>query len=172
MRIPRVWTITTCIGCSLLAVAVAAWAQGRKAGLWEMTTTMTLQQSPFPPGMAAPPNSPFGGEPRVTQVCLTQAMIDRYGAPVPSSRNDCQLANVQKGEHSMTADLVCSGRMTGKGDLHSEWPDSEHAKGGVHFTGTVQGRSGSMPIEWTSSSTSVFKSADCGDVKPVPIPDK
>ena len=72
------------IGCCLFAVALLAWARStRKPGLWEMTTTMKWQQSPMPPGMQAPPGSPFGGGPRTTQVCLTQAMIDKYGAPVP-----------------------------------------------------------------------------------------
>ena len=47
------------IACCLLAVAVFAWAQStRKPGLWEMTTTMTWQQSPMPQGMQAPPGSP------------------------------------------------------------------------------------------------------------------
>ena len=73
---------------------------------------------------------------RCTQVCLTQAIIDKYGAPLPQTRNDCQLVNVQKSDHGMTADLVCVGRMTGKGTLTSSWDDPlEHAKGGVHFTG-------------------------------------
>jgi hypothetical protein len=171
MRIPRRWIAATCLTSLLLAAAAVAWAQSRKAGLWEVTSTMTLQQSPYPPGVPIPPGSPFDGAPHVTQVCLTQAMIDRYGAPVPISRNDCQLTNVQKSDHGMTADMICSGRMSGKGARHSEWPDPEHAKGGVHFTGTVQARSGSVPIAWTSVSTSVFKSADCGDVKPAPMPD-
>jgi hypothetical protein len=161
----RVWITAS---CCLLAVAVAAWAQGRKAGLWEMTTTMTMQQSPVPPGMTPPANSPLSPGQHVTQVCLTQEMIDKYGAPPPQSRDrDCQFTNVQKGDHGMTADMVCSGRMTGKGTVKSEWSDPEHATGEVHFTGTVQGRNGERPLEWTSQSTSVFKSADCGDVKPV-----
>jgi len=29
-----------------------------------------------------------------------------------------------------------------------------------------------MPMEWTIQSSSVFKGADCGDVKPVPVPEK
>jgi hypothetical protein len=154
----------------LLVATVFAWAQGRKAGLWEITTTMTWQQTPFPAGMTPPggANSPFAGGPHTSQVCLTQAIIDKYGAPVPQSRAaDCQFANVQKTDHDMTAEMVCTGRMNGKGTVKSAWDDPEHAKGNVHFTGTVQARSGTMPVEWTSESTSVFKSADCGDVKPV-----
>jgi hypothetical protein len=170
MRTPRLWITATCL-TSLLAAAITAWAQTRKAGLWEITSTMTLQQSPFPPGAPIPPTSPFGGGPRVAQVCLTQEMIDKYGAPVPESRSDCQLSNVQKSEHGMTADLICSGRMSGKGSLQSSWSDPEHAKGSVHFVGTVQASQNPRPIEWTRESTSIFKSADCGDVKPVPMHD-
>jgi hypothetical protein len=107
----------------------------------------------------------------VTQVCLTQEIIDKYGAPVPQSRAaECSLANVNKTDHGMTADLICSGRMNGKGTLQSSWADPEHAKGSVHFTGTIAGRNGTMPVEWTSESSSVYKGADCGDVKPIPVP--
>jgi uncharacterized protein DUF3617 len=167
MRISRVLTT---LGCISLAMTATSWAQTRKAGLWEITSTVTLQQSPFPPGMDVPSTSPLSAGPHVAQVCLTQAMIDKYGAPVPESRTECQLANVQKGEHGMTADLVCSGRMSGKGTLESSWLDPEHAKGTIHFTGTVQAGPNPRPIEWTRQSTSVFKSDDCGDVKPVELP--
>ena len=48
--------------------ALALFAQSnRKPGLWEMTTNMTWQQSPMPPGMTMP-----GGGPHTTQMCLTQ----------------------------------------------------------------------------------------------------
>ncbi len=107
------------LGFCLLAMAVFAWAQAtRKPGLWEMTSTMTWQKSPLPPGMTMPAgaNNPFGGGPRTTQVCLTQAIIDRYGAPVPQSHNgECQVVNVALSPTGMTADWVCTGRMTGKG---------------------------------------------------------
>ena len=177
MKLNHFWNAPTCLA---LAGGVLAWAQAakspapssRKPGLWEITSTITLQQSPFPPGMAIPSNSPLAAGEHTVQVCLTQAMIDRYGAPIPESHNDCQITNVQKGEHGMTGELVCSGRMTGKGTLESTWLDPEHAKGTIHFTGTVQAGPNPRPIEWTRASTSIFKSADCGDVKPVPMPEK
>ena len=166
-------TASTALTSLLLAGAVIAQAQSRKPGLWEMTTTMTWQQSPFPAGMTPPggAHSPFGGGPRTTQICITQEMIDKYGAPVPQSRaGECSFTNVDKTDHSMTADMVCTGRMSGKGTLQSSWDDPEHAKGSVHFTGSIQAPSGTLPIEWTSQSTSVYKGADCGSVKPLPIP--
>jgi hypothetical protein len=169
MRKTRVWTT---LGCCLLATVVSASAQSsRKPGLWETTSTMTWQQSPMPPGMQAPAGSPFGGGPHTTQVCLTQAMIDKYGAPVPKpSRGDCQVTNVSLHLTGMTASMVCSGQVSGTGTVESNWTEPDHAKGKVHFTGTMQMGPNSRPIEWTSESTSVYKGPDCGSVQPLPMP--
>jgi hypothetical protein len=157
-------------------MATVAWAQAvRKPGLWEMTTATTFQQSPMPQGVKLPPGaqSPFGGGTTTTQVCLTQAMIDKYGAPMPQTHNNgCQITNIILKATSMTADLVCSGKTNGAGTIESSWADRDRAKGKVHFTGTVQAGPNIRPIEWTTESTSIFKGADCGDVKPVPMPDK
>jgi hypothetical protein len=132
---------------------------------------MTWQQSPFPPNMQAPPNSPFSGAPNTTQVCLTQAQIDKYGAPTPQSRGNCQIANVNLTASSMTADWVCTGTMSGKGTMESHWTEDGHATGKLHFVGTMQMGSRSAPVEFTSNSTSVYKGADCGSVKPFVTPD-
>jgi hypothetical protein len=169
MRKTRVWST---LSCCLFALAVFAWAQAsRKPGLWEMTTTMTFQQSPMPPGMQAPPGSPFAGGPHTTQVCLTQAMIDRYGAPMPQTgRGDCQVTDVVMKEHGMTASLVCTGRTAGTGTVESNWSEPDHARGKVHFTGTMQMGPNTRPIEWTSESVSVYKGPDCGSVQPMPMP--
>ena len=134
---------------------------------------MTWQQSPMPPGMTLPPgaNTPFGGGPHTTQVCLTQAMINKYGAPMPQSRNsECQISNVVLKANSMTADWVCSGRMAGKGTLESSWADPDHAIGKVHFAGVMQMGPNSTPVEYTIESSSVYKGPDCGSVKPLPMP--
>jgi hypothetical protein len=162
MRGTRNWIVWSSCFC---AVTVLVWAQTRKAGLWELTTTQTWQQSPFPAG-AAP-----GGGTRTTQVCLTEQQIDKYGAIVPQTRG-CQVTNIVKKANGMTADMVCTGTMSGKGTLESFSTDGEHAKGKVHFVGSIQAGPNGKPIEWTIESSSVFKSADCGAVKPVPMPDK
>ena len=106
------------MGCCVFVMAIFAWAHAvRKPGLWEMTTTMTWQKSPMPPGMTMPPGmkSPFSGTTTTTQVCLTQELINKYGAPVPQSNQDCKIINVVMHATSMTADMVCSGNMNGKG---------------------------------------------------------
>ncbi len=161
MRNIRVW-IT--MGCCLLAVTIFAWAQAnRKPGLWTVTTNMTWQHSPMPQGMTMP-----GGGPHTTQVCLTQAMLDKYGAPMTQDK-DCKITNVIMKASGMTADMVCTGMMNGKGNITATWTDGSHTNGKVHFAGSMQAGSSPMPIEWTVESTSVFKSTDCGSVKPMPI---
>jgi|SRR5271157_4505185 len=168
MRKTRVW-IT--LGCCLFAVAAFAQAQTtRKPGLWEMTTSMTFQQSPMPPGMQAPAGSPFAGGPHTMQVCLTQAMIDKYGGPMSQPRGDCQVTDVVMKPDGMTANLVCTGRTNGTGTVETSWTEPDHTRSKVHFTGTLQMGPNSRPIEWTSESVSVYKGPDCGSVQPVQIP--
>jgi hypothetical protein len=166
---------TLAVGAGVLLLAMLAWAQdGRKPGLWEITTTMTWQQSPFPAGMQLPPQAAaaFGGAPHTMQYCLTQQMIDKFGAPMPqqSPRQNCQVANVQKSATGMTADWVCTGAMSGKGSIESHWSDNGTATGKVHFVGTMQMGANGTPVEWTATSNSVFKGADCGSVQPPPMP--
>ena len=151
------------LGCCLFVMPTLAGAQTtRKAGLWELTTTETFQRSPFPTGAAGTRTAP---------VCLTQQQIDRYGAIVPQIRN-CQVTNVVKKTNGMTADMVCTGMMSGKGTLQSDSTDGVHATGKVHFIGSMQVGSSSKPMEWTTLSSAIFKGADCGEVKPIPVPDK
>jgi hypothetical protein len=164
VRLTRVWFLVPCLIACMAAAAVVAWAQTRKAGLWETTTLMSWQKSPMPNG--APPPGAMGGS-HTSQVCLTQAMIDKYGAPMPLNRADCSVTNIEKTDHGMTAEMVCTGRMNGKATMESSWQDPEHAKGKVHFTGNVEAGQTPRPVEWTANSSSVFKSADCGTVKPV-----
>ena len=153
--------------CSLFAIAAIASAQTRKPGLWDLTTIMTWQQSPFPTGANGAP----AAVPHTVQVCLTQQQIDKYGAILPQTRG-CQIANLVNNPTSMTADMVCTGHLNGKATLHATWTDSEHATGGMHFIGSMQVGADSKPIEWTTASTSVYKGSDCGSVKPNPMPDK
>lgn len=168
-------SIAVLLGLCIAAVSLAAWAQAnRKPGLWEMNSTMTWQKSPLPPGMTMPPgaSSPFGGGAHTSQVCVTQAMIDKYGAPVPESRGGCQVSNVQMKSNSMTADWNCTGMMAGKGTVESSWSNSDHATTTIHFSGSMQMGPNPTPVEYTIVASSTYKGADCGNVKPMPMADK
>jgi Protein of unknown function (DUF3617) len=159
----RVW-----ISLGLLALAVLAWAQaGRKPGLYEVTSTMTWQQSPMPPGMQAPPGSPFGGGPRTTQVCVTQAQIDKWGGAPPQSRGDCKVSDQVMKPNGMSGVYACTGAMAGNGTYDALWEGDGRYKVKVHFTGTMTMRQNSMPVEWTMESSGVYKGPDCGSVQPM-----
>ena len=162
MRTTRLW-IT--MGCCLFAITIFAWAQAnQKPGLWTITSNMTWQQSPMPNGMTMPSMGP-----QTTQMCMTQAWIDKYGAPVSQSK-DCLLSNVHMTATGMTADMVCTGKTPGKATVVSSWSGGTSSSGKVHFTGSMQMGTNSMPIEWTMVFTSAYKGADCGKVKPLPMP--
>jgi hypothetical protein len=159
--------------CFAVLTAIA-WAQSmQRPGLWEMTSTMSWQKSPMPPGMTLPAssNSPFAGGAHTTQVCLTKELIDKYGGATPQSRNNqCQLSNVMKRQNGMSADWICSGPMVGKGTVDATFTDPDHSTSKVHFLGSMQMGPNAIPIEYTIESTSVFKGEDCGSVKPITIP--
>lgn len=152
--------ITAVLG--VLALGLLASGQDRKPGLWEVTSTMTWQQSPFPQGMG-----PMGG-PHTTQICVTQQQIDKYGTVPPQAHGECQVTDIVKKATSMTAEMVCTGHMQGKGDIKASWTDSAHSTTNVHFTGSMQMGPNAQAVEWTVDSTSVYKGADCGNVRPLP----
>lgn len=147
----------------LLAAALIAWAQAPKAGLYEVTSKMSWQQSPFPDGMQAPPGA---GGPHTAQTCVTQAQIDKFNGPKPEAHGGCQISNIQKRENGMTAEMTCTGSMKGSGTVETTWTDSGHSKSKVHFTGAMQMGPNSKTVEWTIESESIYKGPDCGSVKP------
>ena len=159
MRKTHVWIM---LGCCLFALANLASAQSRKPGLWAITTTMNYQ------AQAATPGRPTTLGPYTTPACLTQALIDKYGAPLPQIAQ-CKITSLNKQTNNVKAQLSCTGRMTGTATMESTWTATT-ATGSVHFVGTPPSGSSAKPVEWTSTSTSVFKSADCGSVKPFPMP--
>jgi len=151
------------------SAAVVVFAQDKeaphhygKAGLWEVTTTMTWQKSPMRPG--APGGPPAGGT-HTTSVCLTQVMVDA-GALLPQSRGQCRIQNKVVKPGSITANYVCTGKMKGMGSVETSIPDLEHVNGTIHFVGTLDADAHAQPIEWTTTSNSVFKTEQCNNNTP------
>jgi hypothetical protein len=142
----------------LIAIPFSAPAQERKPGLYDLTVTTTTVS---PSAQTYPP--------RTSQACLTQEMIDKYGAIVPQNlTRACQFVNVVKKRGGMTADLVCTTGITGKGTLEVNWSDAEHAKGTLHFSGVIHPRDADIKIEWTATTASAYKAPDCGALAPTP----
>ena len=170
----RVWMM---LGCCLILLSVVAQGQAKqKPGLWEVTTSMNMAGAPqmpqmpqgmqMPPGMAA---SPFA--PHTTQVCVTQAMIDKYGGPYSNpQRGECQVTDIVVKADGMTAKIMCTGQMNATGTVQATFVDANNSKTTVHLTGTMQMGSKSQPVDMTMESTAVYKGADCGSVKPVAMP--
>lgn len=159
MRTSRIWIAT---GCCVFSLAVIGWAQTRKAGLYEVTTTMTWQQSPFPGGIA-----PGGaGGPHTSQICVSQEQIDKYNGVPPQTHGDCQVTNMVKKADGYTADISCTGRMASQGTVDATYDGEGHGKTKIHMTGSLQMGPNSKPLEYTIASDSTYKGADCGSVKP------
>ncbi len=152
---------------AVLITGTTAFAASQKAGLWEVSSTTTWQR---PVGGLGGPHDPASSGRHTKDVCLTQEMIDKYGALMPQPRGQCRIEGQVMKNGGTTARWVCSGKMKGEGTLETDWTDMEHGTGTLHFRGTIAASSGLEAVEWTTHSTSVFKSSSCGDVKPDVLP--
>jgi hypothetical protein len=161
----RIGIVLVC--CLPMLVAAAQGQSKQKPGLWEVTSQMTMTGMPqMPPNM---PNSPFA--PHTTQVCVTQAMVDKYGGPMQQpQRGDCQTTNISVKPDGMTAEIACTGQMTAKGSITATFTNGDTSDMTMHLSGTMQMGPNSRPIDMTVHATSVYKGADCGTVKPMTMP--
>jgi hypothetical protein len=148
----------TAFVCCLVALAANAHAQKGKPGLWEVTTSMSMPGMPQMPGMGA----------RTSQVCVTQAMIDKYGGPYSNpQRGNCTVTNVSVTATGMTANLTCTGQMNMTGTVQMTIVDANTTKTTVQMNGTSPN---GQQMNMTTQSTAVYKGADCGSVKPLAMP--
>lgn len=150
----RVWMV---VGCCLFALAASAQGQ-RKAGLWEVTSSMSMSGMPNMPNMGS----------HTQQVCVTQAMIDKYGGPYSNPQNaQCQVTNVSLSPTGMSADLSCSGRMSMTGTVKTTFVDANTTKTTMQMNMTM---GNGQQMQMTMNATSSYKGADCGSVQPLAMP--
>jgi hypothetical protein len=156
--------------CCLPMLATAALGQTKqKPGLWEVTSQMTFAGMPQMPQMPQGVPSPFA--PHTSQICVTQAMVDKYGGPMTQpQRGDCQVTNVSIKPNGMSADMICTGQMNAKGTITSTFTDGNTTDMTMHIVGTMQAGNSDRPMDMTLHSTSVYKGPDCGSVKPMTMP--
>jgi hypothetical protein len=146
-------------GICVLTLAAQAQGPNRKPGLWDVTTSMTMTGGPEMPQMP----------PRTSQVCVTQAMIDKYGGPYSNpQRGNCQMTDVALTATGMTAKLVCSGQASMNGTVQMTFVDPNTTKTTIHMT-MAMGASG-RSMDMTTESTATYKGPDCGSVQPLPMP--
>jgi len=150
----RIWMI---VGCCLMALATSAHGQ-RKAGLWEVTSQMSMSGMPNMPAMGS----------HTQQVCVTQAMIDKYGGPYSNPQNaQCQVTNVSLSPTGMSADLSCSGRMSMTGTVKTTFVDANTTKTTMLMNMTM---GNGQQMTMTMQATSAYKGPDCGSVQPLAMP--
>ncbi len=151
----RIWMAV--VSCCLIALAASAQGQ-RKAGLWEVTSQMSMSGMPNMPQMGS----------HTQQVCVTQAMIDKYGGPYSNPQNaQCQVTNVSLSPTEMSADLSCSGRMSMTGTVKTTFVDANTTKTTMLMNMTM---GNGQQMQMTMNATSSYKGADCGSVQPLAMP--
>jgi hypothetical protein len=152
----------------VLVLPGAAFAAHGKAGLWNISTTMSMAMPQMPPealaqmkamGMSMPSGRTF-----TSQICMTEADVNADKPPSMGNDNmNCKWTNMHVTGSGMTGDLICSGQMTGKGSMQVSYTGNTHYSGQYSFTGSVEGHQQNMK----SSFTGDWVKADCGAVKPM-----
>src|SRR5579863_5037845 len=154
MNRTRIWMV---VGCCFIALAATAQGQ-RMAGLWEVTSQMSMSGMPNMPNMGS----------HTQQVCVTQAMIDKYGGPYSNPQNaQCQVTNVSLSPTGMSADLSCSGRMSMTGTVKTTFVDANTTKTTMLMNMTM---GNGQQMTMTMQATSAYKGPDCGSVQPLAMP--
>jgi hypothetical protein len=167
----RIWST---LGYYLLIGVVAGWAQEtKKAGLWLVANSTEIQQQGETSGnFVARGNKNSLAAENGLPVCLTQELVDNYGVILPPSLKDCELSKVVKTANSFKADMSCKGGYNGFGSVESTWTDADHVVGKIRFVSRTKESKEGREMMWTQESSAVFKSAECGSVKPRKVPDR
>ena len=78
----------------------------------------------------------------------------------------CTVQNPKATGNSYSADMVCTGRMNGKGHTEVSYTGPTHMVMHSTFNGTM----GGQPVNTKTDITADFISANCGNVKPFAVP--
>lgn len=150
-----------CVALGVCLIGLAAQAQSqssRKPGLWEVTSSMSMSGGP-----QAMPAMPA----RTTQVCVTQAMIDKYGGPTSNPpQGQCQMTNVSLTASGMTASLSCTGKTSMTGTVQTTFVDANTTKTTMQMNMAM----GANTMTMTMQATASYKGSDCGSVQPMTMP--
>lgn len=152
-----------------------------KVGLWETTVTSTMTGLPAMPSIPdsalaqMPPEQRAkieemikertGGKPTTTRSCLTKDKLEKTN-PFENGPKMCTYTIVSSTSSKLEMKTECTQNdMKMTGDIVVEAVDSENVKGSVHMnsTGGKTASSGAMNI--SSTFTSKWLGAACGDVQ-------
>jgi len=161
-------TILKTIGIAVAALAVlpaVAQTSHGKAGLWEVTSTMSMPNMPqMSPAQTAQMQA-MGmhmptGHTTTLQHCVTP---EQAASPIPlnSHNKDCALSNVKMDGRTYSGDVTCSGEFQGQGHFSETFDSDEHYTGTSTMTGTSNGHAMNM----SNTMEGKWISADCGATK-------
>jgi hypothetical protein len=172
----------------MAACAGTASAQSLKPGLWEIATQMQgtgpggdamaeaqKQMQSMPPeqrkmmeAMMAKQGVQMGIKPgggMTIKICMTKEMAERN--EVARQEGDCTHTNSQRSGGTMKFSFVCKKPpSSGEGQVTFTSPEAYNTK--MAITSTHQG----APTKTEMQSSGRWLSADCGSVKPLPMPAK
>jgi hypothetical protein len=167
-------------GIVFTTIAARAEPLAVRPGLWEMTATIQMDQITLPPALLAqmPPETQARmkaamanlSKPRTLQKCLTPESLARAMEFRSRGIQDCTRDPLQSSAHAFSLHAVCTfnGRGGGgKADLqiHVVADSAEHMHGTVVMNRALNpGDPG--PAHANTTIDAVFKSPDCGTVKP------
>jgi len=103
-----------------------------------------------------------------SQICVTQAMIDKYGGAYSNpQRGSCQTTNMVVTPAGMTANLSCTGQMSMTGTVQTTFVDANTTKThGPDDDDDAQRANDEHDV----AIDATYKGPDCGSVKPVALP--
>lgn len=174
-------------GTLLLAASLCAGAQTMKPGLWEIDNKMQTSSGQMEKGMAQmqqqmasmPPEQrkrmqdamakqgvDMGTGNRAgmgVKVCMTKEMTERN--QIPAQQGECKHTTSQRSGNTMKVLFTCTKPpSSGEGQVTFTSPEAYTMK--MTMTTTVQGK----PEKMNMDTTGKWLSADCGAIKPMPLP--
>lgn len=157
--------------CSLAAAGVAYSAARMQPGLWRNSSIMDLGQAMpklTPQEMAQMKamgvQIPVAGQPLISEICVTAAQAVMDTPPnLVQGESGCSTQNVRATGNSVSADVVCTGRIKGQGHMETTYSGMTHYQGKYRFQGTSDGQPQNLNVSFDAN----FVSASCGTVKPV-----
>ena len=165
------WAVLAALTLVLLPAGSQAAGHG-KPGLWEVTMTMAgMPAMPqIPPeqlaklkqmGVQMPTSGP-GGRSITSRHCVTpQQAASDMPPDISRGNSGCRSENVRSTGSGMSADLVCTGEMQGKGKMQVSYPSDRAYSGSYSFQGTA----GGQPANISNSFSGKWLAADCGQTR-------
>jgi hypothetical protein len=124
------------MAAAVLLMPVAALAAHGKAGLWSSTTTVVI------PGVA--PQS------HASTYCMTPQQVNS-DTPVADPNSGCTYSNARVIGHTMTADMICTGRMNATGRFSATYDSDTHYTAAIDIAGQGFSMTNNIDGHWVKS---------------------